>query len=60
MTANLEANAAPHLSFYYGTVTERRSAWISRIVANCQHHHRTREAAERCGARLLRDLAKSA
>jgi hypothetical protein len=51
------ADAYPHLDFYYGGVSERKEGRIfSTIVANCQHHHQTREAAERCGERMLKDM----
>lgn len=53
------AMAAPHSGFYYGAVSELRAGGVlPRLIANCQHHHRTRETAERCGERILRDLAR--
>lgn len=53
------ADAAPMTTWYYGVVLEKRpEAWIAAMVANCQHHHRTRESAERCGERILKGLPR--
>lgn len=60
-TTNLTSDAEPGITFYYAVVRYQAPYALrsqSRIIANCQHRHQTREAAEKCGERILRGIKR--
>lgn len=46
-----DAEAGP--DFYYAVV---RTDWGNGSISNCLHRHHTREAAQRCASRMVRDM----
>jgi hypothetical protein len=49
------ADAEAGREFYHAVIRNRE--WL--VVANCQHRHGSREAAEECATRLLRWMRRA-